>query len=161
MLNWLPATDDHTGGIRYNVYASREWPVDTELPENLVVVGLTDTQWHYNEHLAQTYGLHFAVTAMDRAGNESEALQLSEAPELPSPDGLLACDGRRLRLPRLVGQFVVITDLSGRAVLRAKPAAEVNVSRLANGYYHVYVLQRKGKRARKGHVGVFWNYRRR
>ena len=75
-LSWLPSADNLGGGIRYNVYASREWPVDVSRPENLVATALYDARFRYNRFAAMGY--YFAITAMDRCGNESEPIQVTD-----------------------------------------------------------------------------------
>lgn len=62
-------------GLRYNIYASRTWPVDTGCAENLVATALPTCTFDYNRFAALP--LYFAVTAMDRYGNESEAMQVN------------------------------------------------------------------------------------
>ncbi len=81
-LTWQPASDNtfsngSRSSVRYNVYASTEWPVDISKAENLVATGLPECSYTYNRLTAHLYGMHFAVTAMDRAGNESIAAQLT------------------------------------------------------------------------------------
>lgn len=82
-LVWTPATDNMEGGIRYNVYASQTYPVDTDNPENLVRAYLTDTCYTLQPMPYQAVR-HYAVTAIDRCGNESEPMQL-RMPETPQP----------------------------------------------------------------------------
>ena len=57
---------------RYAIYASREMPVDIEKPENLVTV-TWQPEYTYSLLSSTLYGLHLAVTAIDRYWNESEA----------------------------------------------------------------------------------------
>ncbi len=154
----LRAMDDQRGGVFFNVYASQKWPVDTQAPENLVAIRLSSEAAGKTLSISAKMDIHVAVTAMDRCGNESEALQLSEAPTFPEVKGLLRNDGRRLFLPKVQGQFILITDLAGRTILRARPTPEVNIARLRDGFYRVEVVQGKEKRARRGHVGEFWKY---
>ncbi len=72
-LTWMPSTDNlQQGGVRYNVYASRDYPVDTERAENMVATNLPEARFTYNRSL----GMNIAITATDRCGNESEPLQL-------------------------------------------------------------------------------------
>ncbi len=66
-------TWNHTAGLRYNIYASRHWPVDVSKAENLVATALPEPQFRYNRF--EALGLYFAVTSMDRFGNESTAVQ--------------------------------------------------------------------------------------
>ncbi|MBQ7496062.1 MAG: family 10 glycosylhydrolase [Bacteroidaceae bacterium] len=77
ILTWQPSTDNLPGGVRYNVYASTEWPVDTSQPQNLVATLLPEPRFEYNPLYVALMGLHFAVTAIDRCGNESAPLQFT------------------------------------------------------------------------------------
>ncbi len=72
-LTWSCSDANERSYLRYNVYASRQWPVDTDDPANLMAVALTEPRYAYNRFAA--LGLYFAVTAMDRVGNESEPTQ--------------------------------------------------------------------------------------
>lgn len=67
---------DGSDDLRYNVYASREWPVDVSAAQNLMAAALPDRHFQYNRFAA--LGLNFAVTALDRYGNESPAAQATE-----------------------------------------------------------------------------------
>lgn len=69
-LRWEPAK-----GCRYVVYASRQLPVDTSNPANIVTV-TSQCEYAYNLLSSTLMGLHFAVTALDRYGNESEPTEL-------------------------------------------------------------------------------------
>lgn len=85
-LVWTSATDNMDGGMRYNVYASSAYPVDTDNPANLVKAYLTDTC--YTHQLTPYEPMrHYAITAIDRCGNESEPLQLRMT-EAPRPRSL-------------------------------------------------------------------------
>lgn len=44
-------------------------------------------------------GFFYAVTAMDRYGNESEPLQMAASPSFTMPGSFLECDGKQLSLP--------------------------------------------------------------
>ena len=57
----------------FNVYASNIYPVDTENAMNLVASRLQTTSMDMSINGLE--GKYFAVTAMDRYGNESKALQ--------------------------------------------------------------------------------------
>lgn len=69
-LHWGPAK-----GYRYVVYASKQLPVDTSNPANIVTV-TSQCEYAYNLLSSTLMGLHFAVTALDRYGNESEPTEL-------------------------------------------------------------------------------------
>ena len=61
----------------YVVYASDTYPVDTENPANIVAQRVMGTSYIYAPLTPWNLKLYYAVTAIDRYGNESEAAQLS------------------------------------------------------------------------------------
>lgn len=61
-------------GARYNVYSSNSYPVDVADPANLVKTYMSDTRYEEYTH-STVYPRHYAVTAIDRYGNESLPLQ--------------------------------------------------------------------------------------
>jgi len=74
-LEWHGAEDRSDGPyLLYNVYASPEIPVDTEDPGNLVA---TRYLWQRLTipHPQHARRLYYAVTTIDRYGNESSAIQ--------------------------------------------------------------------------------------
>lgn len=85
-LAWTSATDNMGGGVRYNVYASHDYPVDVNNPSNLIKTYLTDTCYTHQETPYQLT-LHYAITSIDRCGNESEPTQL-RMEEAPRPRSL-------------------------------------------------------------------------
>lgn len=62
-------------GCRYVIYASPTKPVDTSNPKNIVRVTY-ETSYTYSLLGAYYHNYHLAVTALDRFGNESPALEL-------------------------------------------------------------------------------------
>ncbi len=82
ILSWAPCTDDQAdGGLRYNVYASKDFPVDTSRASNLVATLLPEPCFTFNRIYTYLYGVNLAITAIDRSGNESEATQYPAAPQ--------------------------------------------------------------------------------
>ena len=78
MLTWGGARDRSNGPyLLYNIYASREKPVDTNNPENLIATRYLWQQLTIPQQGIKGHRLHYAVTATDRYGNESAALQES------------------------------------------------------------------------------------
>jgi uncharacterized lipoprotein YddW (UPF0748 family) len=70
-LTWSPAKDNSDGDyLLYNVYASPTYPVDTDDAANLIASRQRDVSLTI-PHGGRT--LNYAVTAMDRYGNESRA----------------------------------------------------------------------------------------
>ena len=77
ILSWQKATD-HSGAdyLLYNVYASKSYPVDINNPANLISTRQRE-QAITVPH--KGYTLHYAVTAMNRYGLESEPVNLKAA----------------------------------------------------------------------------------
>jgi uncharacterized lipoprotein YddW (UPF0748 family) len=71
-LSWKASSDnDNRNAPRYVVYASDTTPVDTSDPRNIVACNVTATELIYTTLVPWQYKRHFAVTAVDRYGNES------------------------------------------------------------------------------------------
>lgn len=69
---------DTTRSRRLVLYASRDYPVDTTDPNNLVRVYWGDVRW--DELTRRLWGLNLAVTELDDYGNESAPRNLTPAP---------------------------------------------------------------------------------
>ena len=65
-LRWEPVKD-----CRYVIYGSKELPVDTSDPANIITV-TSQCEYSYNLLSSTLLGLHFTVKSLDRYGNESE-----------------------------------------------------------------------------------------
>ena len=76
ILRW-----QHTEGVQYNIYSSTIFPVDTTDPTNLIESYSNDTI--YTEPLPSLVRRnHYAITAIDRYGNESLPLQWENTPQI-------------------------------------------------------------------------------
>lgn len=155
MLSWRPVDKDTTK-IMYNVYCSREYPVNTDDACNLMMARLQKT----SIIIPRDPSRYYAVTALDRYGNESKPQQekhvQNTAPATKLPDGLLKCDGKTLRLPEksnvLDASFITIETLQGHIVAtRPYKGSTTDVSRLPEGMYVLRSLGRKGVSHRLGH----------
>lgn len=155
ILSWRPVDKDTTK-IMYNVYCSREYPVNTDDACNLMMARLQKT----SIIIPRDPSHYYAVTALDRYGNESKPLQekhvQNTAPATKLPDGLLKCDGKTLRLPEksnvLDASFITIETLQGHIVAtRPYKGSTTDVSRLPEGMYVLRSLGRKGVSHRLGH----------
>lgn len=91
-LCWQSSTDNLSGGVRYNIYASREWPVDITKAENLIAALLPEPRFNFNR--LASLNLYFAITAIDRVGNESAATMFPAQPRTTSPTGRLQLDAQ-------------------------------------------------------------------
>ena len=77
-LTWSPSTDnDLRNAPRYVVYGSTTTPVDTSQSRHIIAASVTDTTFVYAPlHPLEAF-THFAVSAIDRYGNESAPRQIS------------------------------------------------------------------------------------
>ncbi|MBQ8047486.1 MAG: family 10 glycosylhydrolase [Prevotella sp.] len=163
LLSWTKATDySDAPYLLYNVYASQEWPVDVESPNHLMAARLRQTSAKIPLAMKKGNGaqpVYYAVTAVDRYGNESKPAQSHhfDAPKRTAdiPQGLLNCDGSRLQLPRIDPQIdaplVVIATMQGKPVKTIrKSEATVDVKNLPEGIYQLRSLNRKGTTHRLG-----------
>ncbi|MEG1563725.1 MAG: family 10 glycosylhydrolase [Bacteroides sp.] len=76
-LNWQAATDNDTQNApSYVVYASDKYPVDTTQPKNIIAQSIRGTSYTYAPVRPWTTKPYFAVTAIDRYGNEGAAVQM-------------------------------------------------------------------------------------
>lgn len=158
VLSWTP-TDKDTTRIMYNVYSSREYPVNTDDARNLTVVRLRKSSLIIPHDPTRYY----AVTATDRYGNESTPLQERhtnpDTPETRITDRLLKCDGKTLSLPEkgsvLDAAFVTIETLQGHIVAtRLYNGTVADVSSLPEGMYVLRSLGRKGVTHRLGYFVI-------
>lgn len=158
LLSWTPADKDTTR-IMYNVYSSREYPVNTDDARNLTVVRLRKSSLIIPHDPTRYY----AVTATDRYGNESTPLQERhtnpDTPETRITDRLLKCDGKTLSLPEkgsvLDAAFVTIETLQGHIVAtRLYNGTVADVSSLPEGMYVLRSLGRKGVTHRLGYFVI-------
>lgn len=158
LLSWTPVDKDTTR-IMYNVYSSREYPVNTDDARNLTVVRLRKSSLIIPHDPTRYY----AVTATDRYGNESTPLQERhtnpDTPETRITDRLLKCDGKTLSLPEkgsvLDAAFVTIETLQGHiAATRPYNGTVADVSSLPEGMYVLRSLGRKGVTHRLGYFVI-------
>lgn len=155
-LSWHHAEKDTTM-MMFNIYASKKYPVDTEDARNLVAIRRQGRQL-----LVPNDGCtYYAITATDRYGNESRALQedapYDEAETQCGSTRLLRCDGKKVEVPNKAHladtEYLLVESLQGIAVatLPYNGSAEtINISTLKNGMYQMRSLNRKGMSHRLG-----------
>ncbi len=74
LLSWQPAPEGPD--VNYVIYGADEFPVDISNPAHLIARGVRATAYHHLPVYPWEYRSYFAVTAVDRYGNESEAVYL-------------------------------------------------------------------------------------
>ena len=150
-LSWTEAINRSGHSyLLYNVYASEDYPVDISRAENLVATRLTATSLD-----VPGSNMNYAVTAMDRYGQESPSAQLllNAGPEYSVP--LIAkSDGRPIALPAkgavMDADFVIVEDMKGQALATRPYTAVLDVSTLPDGLFQLRSLGRKGRTHRIG-----------
>ena len=154
-LTWHGARDNSDGPyLLYNIYASTETPVDVTKAENLLATRYLQSQLSIKRTEDQL-PLHYAVTALDRYGNESAPVyETVVAKPLPSSSILIANDGKTLKLPDnrgvLDAQYVVVQTLQGTLVTTLPYTRQINISLIPEGIYELKSLNRKGVTHRLG-----------
>ena len=162
----LTTNTQHPTPFLYNVYASSVCPVDISDPRNLVATRLTEPYITFSSNTQHLTPKFYAITALDRYGNESEPLQShsfkSQQPTvnyqlstLNSTLPLLPCDSRQLTLPEkpqtLDANTLAIETLQGTLIAtRPWRGNKTDVSTLPEGFYQLRSLGRKGITHRLG-----------
>ena len=153
-LTWSGARDNSDGPyLLYNIYASTESPVDITNPANLVA---TRHLWQ-RLTLRRPSGkspLHYAVTALDRYGNESAAIQEQAFDSHPvhTVSSLLPNDGRSLTLPLTVdADYLAVCTLQGTIIHTCSNKPTISISQLPEGIYELKSLHKKGVTHRLGY----------
>ena len=156
VLTWQKTV---TGGdIYYNVYSSPSHPVDITDGRNLIAARVSGNA----VKVGNSDRMYYAVTAMNRYGVESGALQMEPRGDLSfaNPSAALSCDGRKLILPHSQEVWernvvLLVTDVQGNPVLAsAWKGQTLDVSKIAPGVYHLYVLTSRGVRHRCGYFVI-------
>lgn len=151
-LSWNRAHDNVNGtDVRYNIYASRSYPVDVTQARNLIRTALRDTVFEFNPMFVGLYGYHFAVTATDRSGNESAAASpiepdagQKEISQTMHGNAALHEDGTTLLLPESKAEFFMILDMQGRVLQTVPYQRAYRTDHLVKGAYQVRTLEKKG-----------------
>ena len=141
--------------ILYNVYASTSYPVDVTDARNLIAMRYAKNRIVVSPRNAQMY---FAVTSIDRYGNESQPLQTGKAAGgVKSELKMLAYSDGKVSLPKSAdatwGRVWVVETLQGQHVATLSSMADkLDVRSINDGVYVLRALNSKGV----GHrLGIF------
>ena len=157
-LSWNSAIDrSDSPYLLYNIYASTEEPVDITRPENLIAIRHAGQQISIRR-TANKPMLHYAVTALDRYGNESAPIRYVETTTAPIVHTkLLPNNGRLLNVPQrnlFDADLLMVCDLKGRTLQTFTNRQQINISRLPEGMYILKSLHKKGHRHRLGFFSI-------
>ena len=167
MLTWGGARDRSNGPyLLYNIYASREKPVDINNPANLIATRYLWQQLTIPRQGIKSHPLHYAVTATDRYGNESkpafsyatghEEHPVPSAPTmLPYSNGVVTLNGTDAS----AGKLMIVTsaygnDICSAIVSRYAGNTTIRTGKLSAGLYKVYTIYKKGHRHLLGYFAV-------
>ena len=138
-LAWSASKDNHDLPVVYHLYASSNYPVDTNNANNLLATYLKGNQIT----LPDGEG-YFAVTAADRYGNESAPLALNTAPEVESPT---LNRNNKLALPHMEDTSkILICNALGETISKVSYQPEISLKLLPEGFYLVYTLNEEGEK---------------
>ena len=139
--------------ILYNVYASTSYPVDVTDARNLIAMRYAKNRIVVSPRNAQMY---FAVTSIDRYGNESLPLQTGKAAGgVKSELKMLAYSDGKVSLPKSAdatwGRVWVVETLQGQHVTTLSSMADkLDVRSINDGVYVLRALNSKGVGHRLG-----------
>ena len=139
--------------ILYNVYASTSYPADVTDARNLIAMRYAKNRIVVSPRNAQMY---FAVTSIDRYGNESQPLQTGKAAGgVKSELKMLAYSDGKVSLPKSAdatwGRVWVVETLQGQHVATLSSMADkLDVRSINDGVYVLRALNSKGVGHRLG-----------
>ena len=139
--------------ILYNVYASTSYPVDVTDAHNLIAMRYAKNRIVVSPRNAQMY---FAVTSIDRYGNESQPLQTRKtAGGVKNELKMLAYSDGKVSLPKSAdatwGRVWVVETLQGQHVTTLSSMADkLDVRSINDGVYVLRALNSKGVGHRLG-----------
>lgn len=142
----------------YNIYVSEKFPVDTERPEHLLAVRQKNTDYFYRLPLSAAFLPYFAITTVDKFGNESAPKAFNQ----PLEGAESFCTGTlsssenfgKVFLPDDNAEFVMICDIQGQIVRTAPYSSALDISKLRSGLYSVRTLEKKGRSICLGNVFI-------
>ena len=157
----------------YNIYGSSTYPVDTRKADNLLAANYRGNTLNIPNHGSIIY---YAVTAVDRYGNESSASQTHN--ENIGSGRNWNSNSRRVPLPIVngstiylnsndapAGALIHISSVMGNdvasCIARKAPQGNtaqgktcVEISKLPAGHYALYIINKKGYRHHLGYFSI-------
>ena len=155
ILSWKEAENNNDSPyLLYNVYCSDEAEVDINDARNLIATRMRGTELTLTDAIKNK---NFAVTAIDRYGNESKPYAKGGNRTKNDYLPIFSNNGRELTMPvkpnTIDADYLLLKDLAGKTVttLRwSKYLDTADISMLEQGVYQVYTLNHKGITHRLG-----------
>lgn len=163
VLTWTDSNPRQRDGVAYtlyNIYASRQQPVDITDSRNLIACRIDARHLFVSARGGKSSAMYYAVTATDRFGNESPPAGIS-APKAPQGRAmpLLVCNSRHLAIAQLHLDADVLqvemSDMSGRTLRRFNIDARtenIDLGSITDGFYQLSVRRRAGTTRKWGFV---------
>ena len=134
-----------------------EAPVDITRAENLIATRQRSSQLSIRRNSHQR-PLYYAVTAIDRYGNESQPIY-SETKKTVAvvESSLLPNNGKQLTVPQrnlFDADLLVVCDMQGRTVKTFFNRPQINISLLPEGMYQLKTMHKKGHSHRLGFFSI-------
>ncbi|MBP5257851.1 MAG: family 10 glycosylhydrolase [Prevotella sp.] len=162
-LHWNEArANNDSPTIIYNVYGCNDETVDINDVRNLIVPRFQGT----SITLSGASRLNYAVTAVDRYGNESQPARTQEWRQdtytTNGVEGLLPNDGHLLTLPEKARQaditHLLVENQQGQSLYilpYSRYLSTIDISRLPNGMYVLRSINTKNKKHPTHRLGTF------
>ncbi len=146
ILKWSGAKDNSDGPyLIYNIYASESYPVDISKPENLISTRYLWSHITIN-HSTKKHKLYYAITAQDRYGYESEAIQESDVYNQDYKiSSLLPTDGKSLKINHITdSKQIQVLTLQGQTIYECNSNSIIDLSTISEGIYQIKSKNKKG-----------------
>ena len=135
-LKW-ERPDSCKENISYRIYASTVYPVDTDNANNIICLKNSSNGFKYTSSYCDN--LFWAVTSIDRFGNESCPLELNT----PDSNEPLVCVNK---LPKIMeGSSIIINDITGIELFRTQNEPEEIIKKLKEGIYKIQITSPDNK----------------
>lgn len=156
IITW-DKTDNNYGGIMYNVYVSKKYPVDINDSRNILATRIKDN--YIAIETDSKCDLFYAVTSIDRYGNESIPTQQKQSDKSAITDKFIKNDGKKLLLPdkgkTLDSEYVIVKSLAGNIIsIHPYKGKYADISNLENGCYILLSLNKKDIAHRLGYFMI-------
>ena len=137
-MKWASSADNTQSDVYYRIYASNTYPVDTENPRNLIAARIGTCRYVYAPERPWRQRAYWAVTAVDRFGNESAPAPFNRK-DARSPEII---DGRLPEIPE--GCTLIVNDATGTEILRTQSSATDILNKIGAGLFRFILLAPDG-----------------
>ena len=139
LICWKAPETQKRGGITYRIYASNTYPVDTEDGKNIVTTHTNDSTFTYKAQYPWQEKLYWAITSVDRYGNESKTVACNH----PCQETVPIFDNELPVLPH--GNQLIISDVTGKEIIKSNVSTPAVLRHLPTGIYRISLIRPDGK----------------